>query len=1384
MNEALLGKWLWRFGQEEAKLWKKIIISRFGVKDFGWSCKQVFEAFGYGVSRGVMKINESVGRRVRIRVGIGNNVRFWEDRWLLESSLKDMYPLLFSLSDNHESSVQKVVMNLGHTGMSWNLNFHRNLNDWELDLDGESIDYFFLYCPFAENICIELFTETGIVWPPFRNVKELFTNWNTSNLVGLGRMLWRFFPFFVMWSIWLECNLRKFEAKEKSRASVMASIKALIFWWSKAAKDLSGISLEFKSDEERIPAHLIVEETFPSLLHIFSRLVQIVNPSLQVAELIKFICKIFWSSIYLEIPKQLFDPNVFNPWMILFFNILERPVPLEGQPTDPEDRKSFEWWKVKKWTVHILNRLYSRFGDLKVQKPENKTFSQMFRKNYAGKILECYLNLLNVIRIGGYLPDRVTNLILQYLSNSISKNNMYELLQPQLDVVLFEIIFPLMCFNDNDQLLWNEDPHEYVRKGYDIIEDLYSPRTASMDFAIELVKKRGKENLQKFIIFVVEIFNRYNEAPIEYKPYRQKDGALLAIGALCNKLKKTEPYKSELEHMLVQHVFPEFISPAGHLRAKAAWVAGQYAHIDFQDQNNFRKALHSVVSGLHDPELPVRVDSVFALRSFIDASKDLNEIRPFLPNLLDEFFKLMHDVENEDLVFTLETIVDKFGEEMAPYALGLCQNLFELSIIHFLSVLDGEEYKSLENIFVNRKSQMKSAEEIVGYSGQSNFVSARGAVVEAAAFWKCMNTAEADDEGDDPGALAAVGCLRAISTILESVSQLPHLFADIERILLPIMRRMLTTDGQDGVQTIVGVEIDIDDLKINHHDVPTEREVPRAIDFVGGVGEDVLKIEAGVVTEDSMDNDKQNYGIEEEVISDCEIAGFTKIDKFVDSQIEEVFDETPINGVVKSEFQNIGECFPVVRIPKNGKPKLGFLHDIGEEEEILTCLIRNSVNGVAKTSTRSFGDDNQDMRSPKRGDTPPQLPQNTKRGIGEEMGFAHVLGMMRGTRQFNGTIRDANRHSIGQRSRRFWQVTQIVEKLGGVSQVQDCTGNPIRVDFHNHSPKIDWDKPPALDESPEEANKMGMESTVEEFAAVFMADKNMEDDDVESAPKLIEVVFQNCKGQVDQWVEPYLRITVDRLRQTESPRMKCLLMQVIADALYYNPTLTLTILQRLGVATEVFNLWFQMLQQTKKSGIHANFKREHDKKVCCLGLTSLFGLSGEQVPMEALERVFKATLDLLVAYKDQVTEAAKEGDGGDDDEMDGFQSDDDEDDLSEKEMGDDDESENEAHSVRLQKLAAQAEAFRDNEDDDVSDDDDSDIEELQSPIDEVDCFVFFVDAVKALQASDPARFQNLTQILDFHYQALASGIAQHAEQRRVEIEKEKLEKASGAAAPS
>ncbi|GJS51685.1 hypothetical protein Tco_0625047 [Tanacetum coccineum] len=102
---------------------------------------------------------------------------------------------------------------------------------------------------------------------------------------------------------------------------------------------------------------------------------------------------------------------------------------------------------------------------------------------------------------------------------------------------------------------------------------------------------------------------------------------------------------------------------------------------------------------------------------------------------------------------------------------------------------------------------------------------------------------------------------------------------------------------------------------------------------------------------------------------------------------------------------------------------------------------------------------------------------------------------------------------------------------------------------------------------------------------------------------------------------------------------------------------------------------------------------------------------------EALERVFKATLELLVAYKDQVAgivyvfmpsysgvficlEAANEEPKDDDGMDDSLETDDGEDDGSDNDMGDDAGDGDEADSLRLQRLAAQAKSFRPADDDD------------------------------------------------------------------------------------
>ncbi len=53
-----------------------------------------------------------------------------------------------------------------------------------------------------------------------------------------------------------------------------------------------------------------------------------------------------------------------------------------------------------------------------------------------------------------------------------------------------------------------------------------------------------------------------------------------------------------------------------------------------------------VIQALHDKELPVRVDAVVALRSFVEELEDIEQLKPILPQLLGSIFGLMNEVRS------------------------------------------------------------------------------------------------------------------------------------------------------------------------------------------------------------------------------------------------------------------------------------------------------------------------------------------------------------------------------------------------------------------------------------------------------------------------------------------------------------------------------------------------------------------------------------------------------------------------------------------------------------------------------------------------------------------------------------------------------------------
>lgn len=93
---------------------------------------------------------------------------------------------------------------------------------------------------------------------------------------------------------------------------------------------------------------------------------------------------------------------------------------------------------------------------------------------------------------------------------------------------------------------------------------------------------------------------------------------------------------------------------------------------------------------------------------------------------------------------------------------------------------------------------------------------------------------------------------------------------------------------------------------------------------------------------------------------------------------------------------------------------------------------------------------------------------------------------------------------------------------------------------------------------------------------------------------------------------------------------------------------------------------------------------------------------------------------------------------------------------------------------------------------DDDDDDDGEIsfsgwseeddDEMSSPLDDVDPWVFFADTMSALGQQDPARAAVFLGGLDFKGQALAMGLQQFAQQRREEAAAEKAKEAAEEAA--
>ncbi|KAJ9659855.1 Nonsense-mediated mRNA decay protein 5 [Neophaeococcomyces mojaviensis] len=505
----------------------------------------------------------------------------------------------------------------------------------------------------------------------------------------------------------------------------------------------------FMSGQERQNLDKVVEAAFPRILAIGSRLVD--ETSLEGAEMLRIVVKCYKHAVYYELPKPLQTHQATVDWCTLFLRIITKEPPASALMEDIDEREQNHWWKSRKWSYANLNRLFVRYGNpnglSSDQKKDYDAFSKNFITNFAPEILKGYLQEIEKW-VGGHhwLSKPSLSYTLIFLEECVKPAATWEHLKPHLDNLIKHLIFPVLCQSDEDLEMFTDDPPEYLHRKLNYYEESSSPDMAATNFLVALTKSR-KTQTYAVLSYVNEVVTRYESAPEDQKVPREKEGALRMIGSLATViLGKKSPIADQVEYFFVRHVFPEFQSPHGFLRARACNTLEKFEQLEFKDQNNLLLIYTSILKCMADPELPVRVMASLALQPLIRHEVIRTAMQQNIPQIMHQLLKLANEVDVDALANVMEDFVEVFSEQLTPFAVALSEQLRDTYLRIVRELLEKNE--------------------------------ARGVNGDVPEYGEYL----------DDKSIAALGVLQTIGTLILTLDSTADVLLHLETILMPVIQ--------------------------------------------------------------------------------------------------------------------------------------------------------------------------------------------------------------------------------------------------------------------------------------------------------------------------------------------------------------------------------------------------------------------------------------------------------------------------------------------------------------------------------------------------------------------------------------------------------------------
>ena len=400
--------------------------------------------------------------------------------------------------------------------------------------------------------------------------------------------------------------------------------------------------------------------------------------------ILKKLLKIFYRSINTNIPPIMINQKVLAVWIGSLIEIITslKAENKKNELDSNDDPINTNYWKVGLSCFQILFRIIQKYGNPNSSDSiELKEFSLMIKNNYDLAILKAFFLILENSKIQNY-PSKIIATIFRYLTHCISYKMYMEYIYEYLDLILNNFVVQNTILNKQDIELREEDEKGYIYKLFDMASSLHDKRSSVCNFIRALceykvydsvTKKLGPPELMfKCIDFLNNMFDQYEKSTS--KNYLIKEALMQILQSISIPLQENKK-SNEIETILSKYIIPELSNSSKNLlQERGVFVIKMYSTLNF-NKENLVLIIQYLCNLLVHKELSLRVVTSVTLPCLMKNKEVTVMLEAYIKNLLEEYIKLMHQIDLEELLVGLKNIIDHFGEKTIEFAIDLTKEL-------------------------------------------------------------------------------------------------------------------------------------------------------------------------------------------------------------------------------------------------------------------------------------------------------------------------------------------------------------------------------------------------------------------------------------------------------------------------------------------------------------------------------------------------------------------------------------------------------------------------------------------------------------------------------------------------------------------------------------